>query len=257
MLAVRRRAPDGSFFHDGDRASGVFGVMATGFAVLLGLIVVLAFTSYDASRSGAENEALTVAQQFEVAQLMPPPARARLTGELVCYGRSVVHLEWPQMEEGTLADTMNRWGAALFTTLRRVHPRTASEQAAYGKWLDQRLEREAGRNARIHGAVGVIPAPLWIVLFLIAVLIFVYMLFFADSGERAKVQAMMMGSVVAIITATLLVIGFLDNPFKPGVGSLKPVAMERAVRNVEHQRAALGDRSPLPCDARGVPASAT
>ena len=50
MLLVRRRAPDGSFFADGDRASGVFGVLATGFALLLGLIVFLAFTSYDSKR---------------------------------------------------------------------------------------------------------------------------------------------------------------------------------------------------------------
>jgi hypothetical protein len=35
----------------------VFGVLATGFAVLLGLVVVLAFTSYDESRTGAETEA--------------------------------------------------------------------------------------------------------------------------------------------------------------------------------------------------------
>ena len=37
MLLVRRTAPDGSYFHDGDRAAGVFGVLATGFAVLLGV----------------------------------------------------------------------------------------------------------------------------------------------------------------------------------------------------------------------------
>ena len=38
MLLVRRRAPEGSYFTDGDRASGVFGVLATGFSVLLGLL---------------------------------------------------------------------------------------------------------------------------------------------------------------------------------------------------------------------------
>ena len=49
MLVVSRRAPAGSYFADGDRASGVFGVIATGFSVLLGFIVFLAFTSYDSS----------------------------------------------------------------------------------------------------------------------------------------------------------------------------------------------------------------
>lgn len=35
MLLVRKRAPDGGFFADGDRASGVSGVLATGFAILV------------------------------------------------------------------------------------------------------------------------------------------------------------------------------------------------------------------------------
>ena len=78
-------------------------MLATGFAVLLGLVVVLAFTSYDESRAGAEAEALTLAQQFEVAHLLPEEAGRRLAGELVCYGRSVVHAEWPRMEAGTRA----------------------------------------------------------------------------------------------------------------------------------------------------------
>jgi hypothetical protein len=43
-------------------------VLAAGFSVLLGLIVFLAFTSYDDSRSGAEAEALAVSQRFETAR---------------------------------------------------------------------------------------------------------------------------------------------------------------------------------------------
>jgi len=71
MLLARRRAPAGSYFTDGDRASGVFGVLATGFSVLLGFIIFLAFSSYDDSRSGAESEATTVAQQVQTAQFLP------------------------------------------------------------------------------------------------------------------------------------------------------------------------------------------
>jgi len=199
LLLVRRHAPDGSYFHDGDRASGFFGVLATGFAILLGLIVVLAFTSYDDSRTGGETEALTLGQQFEVAQLLPPGPGRRLAGQLICYGRSVVGQEWPRMQAGTQGDTVNPWGAALFTTLQGVEPRTPSEQAAYPKWLDLRLDRETARNTRIHGADGVIPTPLWIVLYVIAALILGFMMFFADSGERAIVQASEVGTVVVVL----------------------------------------------------------
>src|SRR3954466_5906778 len=78
MLVARRRAPEGSYFADGDRAAGVFGVLATGFAILAGFIVVLAFESYDASRTGAQTEARTVWHQFETVQLLPAPVRPRL-----------------------------------------------------------------------------------------------------------------------------------------------------------------------------------
>src|SRR5512134_3417164 len=97
MLLVRRRAPEGSYFRDGDRAAGVFGVLATGYAVFAGFVIFLAFTTYDQSRNGAESEALLVAQQFETAQFLPAEIKDRLSGELVCYARYVVQQEWPQL----------------------------------------------------------------------------------------------------------------------------------------------------------------
>ena len=100
MLLVCRRAPAGSYFQDGDRAEGVFGVLATGFSVLLGFIIFLAFQAYDDTRAGAESEATTVAQMVQTGQLMPAGSPAELTGELICYGRSVVGTEWDQLAEG-------------------------------------------------------------------------------------------------------------------------------------------------------------
>lgn len=251
MLLVRRQAPEGSYFEDGDRAAGVFGVLATGFAVLLGFVVFLAFESYDTARSGAESEARIILEEFETAQLMPPSVRARFSGELVCYARSVVHQEWPQMESGKLTNAYNPWGVTMFRALRTVEPRSASEQAAYGKWLDQRTDREDARADRTHGAEGVIPTPLWIVLFLSAGMICIFMLFFADSGERAIVQATMMGSVAVVITSTLLLLWFLDNPYQSGAGGLKPFAMERTVERLTHDTGIAAERFRIPCDARG------
>ena len=253
MLLVRRRAPEGRYFKDGDRASGVFGVLAGGFAIFAGFIIFLAFTTYDQSRSGAEAEAITVIQQVESAELFPPAVRHRLTGQLVCYARSVVHQEWPQMQDGKGGDTINPWGAALFQTLRVTDPKTAIEQAAFGKYLDQRSDRENGRNDRLHGAEGIIPTSIWLVLILIAGVVFVYMLFFADSGEGALSQAMLMGSATTVIVLTLAAINALDNPYRDGLGQIKPVAMERTLRILDAERAIVNDRAPVPCDARGAP----
>jgi hypothetical protein len=253
MLVVRRRAPQGSYFTDGDRASGVFGVLAGGFAIFAGFIIFLAFTTYDQSRSGGEAEALTVVQQFETAELMPPAVHDRLTGEIVCYGRSVVHREWPRMEEGKGGDTINPWSVALFRSLRIAKPVSSTAEAAYAKWLDQTSDREEARRDRLHGGEGIIPSSIWLVLFLIAGVVFAYMLFFADSGERAVSQAMLMGSATTVIVLTLMAINALAHPYRDGMGKIEPVAMERSLRILDSARAVLNERASLPCDARGAP----
>ena len=101
--------------------------------------------------------------------------------------------------------------------------------------------------------MGIIPGPLWFVLLFIAVVIFAYALFFADSGERAKSQAMLMGSVTAVITAMLLLIQFLDDPYRDDLGGLQPVAMERTLRILDQERGLTGEAGRLPCDAEGKP----
>jgi len=161
-----------------------------------------------------------------------------------------VHQEWPRMTAGTLGGGMNPWGVVLFRGLRAVEPRTPSEQAAYGKYLDQRADREDARADRVHGAEGVIPTPLWIVLFLSAGILFTYMLFFADSGERAVVQAMMMGGVAVVVSSLLLLLWFLDNPYYGGVGALKPTAMQRTLDLLHTEGSQVGAVQ-APCDQTG------
>jgi hypothetical protein len=251
MLLVRRRAPEGGYFADSDRASGVFGVLATGFAIFAGFVIFLAFTSYDQSRTGAQTEALVLLQQYETAQFLPSEARGSLTGGLVCYGRYVVHQEWPLMRDGS-APAINPWGIELFRKFKSVEPRTAAEQSAYDKWLDQTSDREEARRDRVHGAEGIVPTPVWIVLLLTALVVFAFLLFYADSGERAVSQAMMVGSATAVVVVTLLAIVALDNPYGSGLGRLEPTAMTRTLGTVDEARKALKDETVPPCDDRGA-----
>jgi hypothetical protein len=97
----------------------------------------------------------------------------------------------------------------------------------------------------------VIPTPLWLVLFFISAVIFVFMLFFADSGEPRVVQALLMGTVVSVIVSMLLLLQFLNNPFHAGIGGLRPVAMERTLKIID-QELQIANRTEAPlCDARG------
>ncbi len=250
FLLLRRGAPEGGHFSDGDRAAGVFGVLATGFSVLLGFVVFLAFTSYSNASSGAEQEATDVIQMVETAQVLPPRVRPTLSGELVCYGRAVVYQEWPQLTSGH-TPAFNPWALALFRTLTTIDPRSSAEQAAYSKWLDQTSDREQARSERVQGSHGVIPGPLWLILLLSGSLVLVYVFFFVDRSEGKIAQAMLVGSVTAMLTTSILVIQFLANPYHPGYGSLKPTAMVRVLDQIQQATTALHLRVQIPCDSAG------
>jgi hypothetical protein len=250
MLLVRRRAPRGGWFTSVDRAASVFGILATAFAVLLGFVMFLVFTSYDAARAGAEHEALLVQEQLETVQFLPDEVEQELTGELVCYARSVAGIQWQRMEDNTIGDDPNPWADEMFYTLRTIKPTSNAEQAAYQAWLTQNGARIEARNDRIHGAQGVIPAPLWMVMFLSAGILVLFMLFYTDNGERRVVQGFLMGSVVAMIASVLCLLAVLDRPFHDGPGGLQPVAMRRVLKNLDHT---LRDKVILaPCDDQGV-----
>ena len=252
MLLVRRRAPRGGFFADGNRAAAVFGVLATAFALLLGFVILLAFTNYADARASAQSEALVVAQQFETTQLLPPDVRGPLSGELICYARSVIASEWPLIASN-IHPPFNPWAAALLRTLQTVEPRTPSEKSAYGAWLSQTSTREEWRRKRLHGGEGVVPLPVWLVLLFTAALTLVYMLFFADSGERAVVQALMVGSITAVIVTTLLLLTALNRPYQQGIGGVGPHAMEHTLEIIDEAQRALAIEVPAPCDDAGRP----
>ena len=167
MLLVRRRAPEGSYFSDGDRASGVFGVLATGFSVLLGFIIFLAFSSYDASRSGAETEATIVAQQVQTAQFLPGHA-ATSSPASSCATPATSPGPSGTPRPRHARRRVNPWGVAMFHTISSVEPRTATEQSAYDRWMDQTSDREQARIDRVHGPRASSPRPLWPALFAIS-----------------------------------------------------------------------------------------
>ena len=141
----------------------------------------------------------------------------------------------------------------MFHTLQRFTPESDTVQSAYDRWMDQTASREQARVDRVHGAEGLIPFPLWLVLYVISGVIFAYMLFFADRGEMARTQVMLMGSVTVVITLLLLLLTFFDHPHGGGLGKLEATAMQRTLRIMDEELDSIGLELSLPCDEVGQP----
>jgi hypothetical protein len=102
MAAVRRRltAP---LLNEPARGTPMITFVGTAFAVLLAFITLAAFQTYNGAKAGAATEAVALVDMFKSAGFFPALERDELRGEFVCYGRAVIHHEWPAMRRGERA----------------------------------------------------------------------------------------------------------------------------------------------------------
>jgi hypothetical protein len=245
-LLVRRRAPEGGWFTDLTRSAGSLTLIGTMFAVMLAFVILFALQSFQRAREGASMEAVAVTEMNSVASVFPQPTSDRLRGGLICYGRAVVHDEWPAMGDGESSDLVESWVDALHRDFSAAAPQAAREDAAYSQWFDQAAQRRDGRRERLAEAVPTLPVPLWFALGMGAMLTLTYMVVQADRRENLFIQALPIACVSALITAGLLLVIFLDHPYTSGHGSVAPTEMNRTLARIDQGVQA-------PCDAQGKP----
>ena len=97
------------------------------------------------------------------------------------------------MESGVSEEVANPWGIALFRTLKRTEPQSASEQAAFFKWLDLNSASEEARRdiQRTNNYV-------------LAVVLFAASLFFAGISTKLRTER---GQAVVLGLGCVLFIG--------------------------------------------------
>jgi hypothetical protein len=249
MYTVRRRSRVDYFFIEVERGAGTFAFIGTAFAVLLAFVVLAAFQSFNDAKTGAEEEATTVVQLSRTAQFFPPAERDPIEGVLICYGQAVVHEEWPEMKEGTRSPIVQGWVNRLEEGLHQLHPDTPARQDAFLQLLGQEDKRTDARRARLSEANRALPAPVWFILGLGALVTIGFAMFFADRREAFIVQASLIGSITALVVSGLLLIWFLDHPYENQSGSIKPDEMERQLVIVQSEQVS----APQLCDSQGHP----
>lgn len=245
-LLVRRRAPEGGWFTDLPRSAGSLSVIGTMFAVMLAFVILYSLQSFQHAREGASIEAVAVTELSAVASVFPPPANDDLRGDLVCYGRAVVHDEWPAMRDGHASQLVESWVDRLYDDFSAIAPQEARHEAAFAQWLDEVSQRRDGRRERLAEDAPALPMPLWLALGIGALATLSYMVVQADKREPKWIQAIPIAFVSAIITAGMLLVVFLDNPYSNSDGSIKPTEMNRTLERIDRGIDA-------PCDERGNP----
>ena len=250
LVALQRHARTG-FFRDSHPAGAALQVSGTIFAVIVGFVLLLAFQSYVNAREAAQDEASATEALFEIGALLPAPARGRVQGDLICYGRSVVDAEWPAMADGPapspVTDAWVEEARRGFAAL----PAAATDTAAGESWLARGAARQQAREARLGEAEPLVPTTVWILLLLGGISVVGSVLLFADRRERLWPAAAVVAAVTTLVVSSLLIVAFLDGAYGSHAGAVTPRAMEGSLANMEREWLDDAPAEALPCDASG------
>jgi hypothetical protein len=254
LWAARRSPLNERFVGEVGEHNKAFDFIGTAFAVLLAFVVIQAYDNYNDAKSGAETEAVALLEQARTVEAFDPEVHARLEGLLVCYGRAVIHHGWPAMRDEQEGDPIvNDWGAAFRTASLNADPRSWVQRESFRQLLMEQDLRIEGRRSRLAEAVREVPAPLWIVMLLGAALTIGWVILSASRRGSFLVQASVVASVAAMISAVLLLVWFLDHPFADEPGSITPIEMEHALETIAHEAERQGVEVNPPCNEAGDP----
>jgi hypothetical protein len=255
MLVLRGRSPAAGHIRDSQLAAGVLAVTGTVYAVLVGFVFLLAFQSYETARSSSQDEAVAAIGLFHIAEQLPARDRDQLQGDVRCYARSVIHVEWPAMADGRSSPLVEHWAAQAARDFEHARISSAVAAGAEQSWFTGTDSVQRGRRGRLAEASHFVPTAIWLLLIAAGLVVVGYVLLFADLRERRLSQWMMITAVTTAVTASLLMVAYLNQPYGNHEGSVQPTAMRDVVATMD--RAADVRVPPSSrCDSTGRPASA-
>ena len=252
MVLLRRyRLQRPNRYHKSPIAGDIFGVIGTGFAVILAFVVFGTFESYTRARDNTGVESVATRQMYSLAQFFQPANRDQLQGDLICYGRSVVHIEWPLMASGQSSPVVDGWVDRLDRDMVGTPIATNQEIEIFNTWYAREPERQEGRRGRLAEATPYVPPFVWATLVLLFILVIGYQILFARPTRPLIPQVIGVGAVGATMLAGIIIVYALDAPFADRGAQLFPVRMQATVATMESSYQA--PTGTIPCNAEGQP----
>lgn len=231
VRVVHRRIPHTTLAANQEVTSYVLAVVAAVYAVLLAFVVVIVWQGFEDASTDATHEAADIGLIYRDAEALGARG-AELRVALEGYARSVVEQEWPRMAEEH--EESRRTDVALnvvWDSLRGLADRGGRESAFTEEGLKRLHDAVELRRERILDSQSQLPAPLWVVLIVGALISIGLAAFFAV--ERLMPHTFMIAALATTVALVLFLVLSLDLPFSGDIG-VSPSAMQDTLREFAH-----------------------
>jgi hypothetical protein len=216
-----------------DVAGFVYAVLGVLFAVMLGFVVVNEWESLEATKINTFTEASELGSLYWNSRALPPAIGRALEKTTKDYATTVIGTEWPLMAVGESSPQATSLVYAMRDEINALPTDTPKEEALFDQSLEHVNNLAAARRERINESGEKVPAILWLVLILGAVLTVGYSFLF---GLANFVSHLLISAPLGVmVVLALIVIDQLNHPFD-GMVAVTPDAFHIFLNRLPPQR---------------------
>ncbi len=141
--------------------SDAFGIA---FAILLGLIIVTAWTAYDKTDDYVKSEVNYLSDLYQQAEYLNEVSRKELRQNLRDYVKEVIEVEWPLLPQGKYSSTADRYLFRNFHILYQYKPSDRKEEFIQAQMDKIATDATEKRRSRILNAASSLTSIMWVIL---------------------------------------------------------------------------------------------
>lgn len=196
-----------------------FGVL---YGILLGLTAVAAYQNWSQVDANVTREASSLVSLFQAVSTYPEPHRQNLRRLLRELNRYEIEEEWPLLKKGIASAGARPMVEAFEKGLLAFEPQTKTQEIVHATAINQFNAFLEQRRLRIYSARAGIPAVLWYVVIVGAV---INMLLIWLLDMKFMAQLFLGGLLAFFLGAMILLIAILEKPFQSRAG-ISPDALK-------------------------------
>lgn len=184
------------------------------YGLLLGLLAVAAYQNLADVEKVVVQEAGGMRALYKLADAYPEPHRTELRGHLKEYTRFLIEEAWPGHRRGEIPGGGVKIMGAFEDALYSFEPKTKGQEIFHAEMVRLNNQTTEIRRIRMHHVGTGIPAVMWYVVGLGALVTMLLMWMF----EMRLATHLILGGLLALfMTAMICVIAAMDHPFRGDV----------------------------------------
>lgn len=203
LRLFHRRINEGMFatLVDNGTIGWFFSGITVLYGLLLGLLTVATWSSFTAAGGLASQEAASLSVLYRDLSGYPAAQRELLQSQLRRYTEFIVRHSWPAQRRGFINDSETTEIDRFREQFMAVEPHTEGDKLLHGEALRAFNSVTEFRRLRAESISGSVPAVIWDVVLIGALLTLVFSYFFLVRDFR--LHAMLTGMLAAMISGCL------------------------------------------------------